>query len=87
MLLCMVAYKNEEDQMKNERDKFVKPLYSYILDAKWASNSVVGVRMWPKIKRFQACYMQDRESSIQNEVARVVTTDPHCKSVRIFPNA
>ena len=70
MLLCMVAYTNEEDQMKNERAKFVKPLYSYILDAKYASNSVVGVRMWPKIKLFQAFMVvlvtcKNEQSSIQ----------------------
>ena len=81
MLLCMVAYKNVEYQMKNERAKFVKPLYSYILDAKWASYTVVGVRMWPNIKLFQAFMVvivtcKNEKVPFKNEVARVVTTDP-----------
>ena len=32
-MYVLVTYKNEEDQMKNERARMVNTLYSYILDA------------------------------------------------------
>ena len=33
-MYVLVAYMNEEDQMKNERARVVKTLYSYILDTR-----------------------------------------------------
>ena len=80
VLIVLVTYKNEEDQMKNEHARVVQTLYSYILDAQVQANSVVGGQVWPKSKLIQAFMVvlvtcKNEEDPFKNEGARVVTTD------------
>ena len=78
-IYVLVTYKNEDDQMKNERDRVVKTLNSYTFRLSRAANSVVGGRVWPEIKLIQAFMVvlstcKNDEDLIKNESARVVTT-------------
>ena len=77
--------------MKNEHARVVKILNSYTFRRSRAFNSVVGGRVWPKIKPIQAftvvlivtCKNEEdpfrnegnRVVTFKNEGARVVTTD------------
>ena len=78
-MYVLVTYKNEDDQMKNEGTRVVTTLYSYILDGQ-GQLTVVGGRVWPKIKLIQAFMVvlvtcKNEEDPFRNEVARVVTKD------------
>ena len=57
-MYVLVTYRDEENQMKNEGARVVTTLYSYILDAQGAANSVAGVWVWRKIKLIQ-CFMEE----------------------------
>ena len=66
--------------MKNEGSRVVTTLYSYILDAKRAANSVPGHWVWPKIKLIQTFMgvlvtYKNEEDPYKDEGTRVVTTD------------
>ena len=54
-MYVLVAYRDEENQMKNEGARVETTLYSYILDAQAsrAANSVAGGWVWRKIKLIQ----------------------------------
>ena len=53
-MYVLVAYKDEENQMKNEGAKVVTTLYSYISRA---ANSVTGDWVWPKINSFKLLWV------------------------------
>ena len=78
--LMYVTHKDEENQMKNEGNRVVKSLYSYILDAQGQLTLVTGGWMWLKIKLIQTFMSvlvtrKNEEDPSKNEGARVVTTD------------
>ena len=88
LIYVLVTYKNE-DQTKYEHARVVKTLNIHTFRRSRAANSVVGGRVWPKLKPIQAftvvlvtCKNEEdpfrnegtREVTFKNEGARDVTT-------------
>ena len=83
-------------KMKNIRSKMqalgIHNIIHQFFRRSRADNSGVGGRIWPKFELIQAFMhvlvtYKNKDDSIKNEGARVVTTFSHYKSMGIFPDA
>ena len=78
-MYVLVAYKDKENQMKNEGARVVTTFYSYILYIQ-GQLTIAGGWVWGKIKLIQT-FMEvlvtckKEEDPFKNECARVVTTN------------
>ena len=79
-MYVLVTYRDEENQMKNEGNRVVTTLYSYILDAQgqltlYLVDGCNGKTNTPNFYGSRSLLPTNEEDPFKNEGAREVTTD------------
>ena len=87
-MYVLVAYKDKENQMKNDSARVVTTLYSCILDA-GGQLTIAGGWVWGKIKLLWKSLVPARKRKIHSKMNVLEWSHQisHCKSMQIFYDA